>query len=92
MKVELRNEFETDLRRHLAAQRLAGHDLEIVRPVYVSLDLELIVCVRADHYPGDVERDLLDSFSAGYSRSGRKGFFHPDNLSFGEPVRLSAVS
>ena len=83
--------FETDLRRHLGAQRLAGHDLEIVPPRYAPLDIVLIVCVRPDYYPGDVERDLLDVFSAGYTRSGVQGFFHPDKFSFGQPVRLSAI-
>ncbi len=83
--------FETDLRRHLAAQRLAGHDLEIVPPRYVPLDVALIVCVGGEHYAPDVVRDLLDAFSAGYARGGATGFFHPDNLSFGQPVRLSAV-
>ena len=83
--------FETDLRRHLASRRLAGHDLEIVRPFYAPLDIVLIVCVRPDHYPGDVERDLLDAFTAGYTRAGLRGFFHPDNFSFGQPVRLSTV-
>lgn len=83
--------FETDLRRHLAAQRLAGHDLEIIRPFFAPLDIVLIVCVCPDHYPGNVERDLLDSFTAGYTRQGLRGFFHPDNFSFGQPVRLSAM-
>jgi hypothetical protein len=83
--------FEADLRRHLADYRLAGHDLEVVPPRYVPLDIELFVCVCPDHYAGDVERDLLDSFSAHITRDGRLGFFHPDNFSFGNNVLLSPI-
>jgi predicted phage baseplate assembly protein len=84
-------DFEAALRGHLATYRLAGHDLEVVPPHFVPLDIRLYVCVCGDHYPGDVERDLLDAFSSGYSRDGRRGFFHPDNFSFGDNVLLSPI-
>ena len=63
----------------------------MVRPSFVSLSIELIVCVEPDQYAADVERDLLDAFTAGHRRDGRRGFFHPDHFSFGDPVRLSAI-
>ncbi|MGH6649746.1 MAG: putative baseplate assembly protein [Sphingopyxis sp.] len=83
--------FEEALRDHLASFRLAGHDLEIVPPRFVPLDIRLFVCVCADHYAGDVERDLLDIFSATRMRDGRPGFFHPDNFSFGDNILLSPI-
>jgi hypothetical protein len=83
--------FEAALREHLAGYRLAGHDLEVLPPLYAPLDLALLVCVAPDHYAADTERALHDAFSSAYRRDGRKGFFHPDNFSFGEPVRLSRV-
>lgn len=83
--------FEAALRDHLASYRLAGHDLEIVPPRFVPLDIRLFVCVCADHYAGDVERDLLDIFSATRMRDGRPGFFHPDNFSFGDNILLSPI-
>ncbi len=83
--------FEGALRDHLASYRLAGHDLEIVPPRFVPLDIRLFVCVCGDHYAGDVERDLLDIFSAGLMRDGRPGFFHPDNFSFGDNILLSPI-
>jgi hypothetical protein len=83
--------FEEGLRRLLASRRLAGHDLEIVPPRYVPLDIAFYVCVCGDHYPADVERDLLDTFSSGYTRSGQPGFFNPDNFSFGDNVLLSRL-
>lgn len=83
--------FEDAMRDHLASYRLAGHDLEIVPPRFVPLDIRLFVCVCADHYAGDVERDLLDIFSATRMRDGRPGFFHPDHFSFGDNILLSPV-
>jgi hypothetical protein len=88
---EIDDAFASGLREHLASRRLAGHDLQIVAPRYVPLDIRLFVCVRDDHYAGDVERELLDVFSSTRSRDGQPGFFNPDNFSFGDNVRLSRV-
>ena len=73
---------------HLAALH---KDSERMGNAGESLDLALLVCVAPDQYAGDIERALHDAFSSGYRRDGGKGFFHPDNFSFGEPVRLSRV-
>jgi hypothetical protein len=83
--------FEASMRAHLASRRLAGHDLEVVPPHFVPLDIVLYVCVCQDHYPGDVERDLLVAFSSGYTDGGKTGFFHPDNFTFGDNVLLSRI-
>jgi hypothetical protein len=88
---EVDAEFEESLRAHLASRRLAGHDLEVVPPHYVALDIILYVCVCEDHYPGDVEQDLLAAFSSSYAVDGQPGFFHPDNFSFGDNVMLSRI-
>lgn len=83
--------FEEGLRGHLASYRLAGHDLEIVAPRFVPLDIRLFVCVCSDHYAGNVERELFDVFTAGLMRDGRPGYFHPDRFSFGDNILLSPI-
>lgn len=83
--------FEAELRDDLEPVRLAGHDLEIDPPAYVPLDIALAVCVARGHYAADVERALLDVFSADRRADGEPGFFHPDNFTFGTPVRLSRI-
>jgi len=83
--------FETELRAHLEAFRLAGHDLEIDAPRFVSLEIAMTVCVDPRHYRGDVLRASLDAFSNRSLADGTRGFFHPDNFTFGQPVYLSAV-
>ena len=38
---------------------------------------------------GHVKSALLDIFSNGVLADGKLGFFHPDNLTFGQSIRLS---
>ncbi len=49
------------------------------------------MCVAGEHFRSDVERELLDVFSNRDLPDGRRGLFHPDNFTFGEPVYLSAI-
>jgi len=78
-------EFERALRLFLERFRLAGYDLEIDAPVFVPLDLLLMVCVAPGYFRGDVQEELLRVFD------NRSGFFHPDRFTFGEPVWLSRI-
>ena len=84
-------DFEKKLRAHLETFRLAGHDLEIDAPRFISLDIAMTVCVSPRHYRGDVLQALLDVFSNRNLQDGTRGFFHPDNFTFGQPLYLSAV-
>ena len=83
--------FEAELTQFLERYRLAGNDIEIDRPRFVPLDVMLHVCVQPGYFAPDVKLRLLQAFSAGVSPAGEKGFFHPDNFSFGSPVYLSAI-
>jgi hypothetical protein len=83
--------FEEELREFVEPYRLAGHDLEIEGPQYVSLEIEMRVSVLPDYFKGDVKRALLSVFGTGNAPDGRLGVFHPDNFSFGQPVYLSAL-
>jgi hypothetical protein len=83
--------FEADVRRHLEKYRMAGHDLVVDGPRYVSLEVELAVCVRPDYFRSDVKAALLELFSNRQLAAGRCGLFHPDNFTFGQPVFLSPL-
>jgi len=83
--------FEDELRAFLDPFRLAGHDIEIDAPQFVSLQLELTVCVAAGYVRTTVKEALLEVFSNRTLRGGRRGFFHPDNFTFGQPVYLSGI-
>ncbi len=84
-------EFEQDIRAHVERYRMAGHDLEIDGPQFVSLEIDLHVCVASEHFRSDVERELLDILSNRDLPDGRRGLFHPDNFTFGQPVYLSTL-
>jgi hypothetical protein len=83
--------FEHRLRAFLDGYRLAGDDLEIAPPKFVSLDVQLTGCVAPGYVRGDVAKALGEVFSNRRLRDGSVGFFHPDNFSFGQPVYLSRV-
>jgi Baseplate J-like protein len=83
--------FEADLRRFLDPLRMAGHDLEIDSPAFVALELALDVCVRSGYVRANVHEALLEEFSNRRLPNGRVGFFHPDELTFGQTVYLSRI-
>jgi hypothetical protein len=83
--------LEQRARAFLTGFKQAGYDLEIDPPTYVPLEVEIRVCVAADHFTGDVRRAVLAALSNRVLPDGRKGFFHPDNFTFSQPVHLSRL-
>jgi hypothetical protein len=71
--------------------RLAGVDLQVDVPRYVALEIVLGVCVADGYLRSNVRQALLQRFSNGLLPDGTRGFFHPDNFTFGQPVYLSQV-
>ncbi|MFB6941999.1 putative baseplate assembly protein [Streptomyces sp. NPDC060286] len=75
----------------LEAYRRIGHDV-VVRPArLVPLDIALSVCAKPGHQQGQILAELYRVLGRGRLAGGRLGFFHPDALTFGEPVRLSRL-
>jgi hypothetical protein len=84
-------EFSETLAAFLERFRLAGYDLRIEGPIFVPLDIVMTVCVKPGFLASNVEAALLEVFSSRDLPDGRRGFFHPDNFSFGQPVYLSRI-
>jgi len=84
-------DFRARMRAHLERYRIAGYDLEVNVPVVVPLDIKMCVCAKPSYFASDIKKALLRVFSAGVSASGQRGFFHPDNFTFGQPVWLSTI-
>lgn len=89
--LEVDADFKRDITAHVDRFRMAGHDLEINKPHFVSLEIEMHVCVDPDYFRSDVKAALLDLFSNRVLPDGRRGLFHPDNFSFGQTVYLSPL-
>ncbi|MFF2247571.1 putative baseplate assembly protein [Streptomyces sp. NPDC058142] len=75
----------------LEAYRRIGHDLVVGPARPVPLEIALSVCVTPGHQQGQVLAELYRVLGSGRLSGGRLGFFHPDALTFGEPVRLSRL-
>jgi predicted phage baseplate assembly protein len=84
-------EFEATLRAHLEPYRMAGHDLEIDGPRFVALELELEICVEPGYFRSDVAAALLEVLGSRALPDGTRGYFHPDNFTFGQTVFLSPI-
>jgi hypothetical protein len=84
-------EFAEALKAELERYRMAGNDVEVCDPLRVPLDLALRVCVAAGYFRSTVKASLLDVFSSRLRSDGQRGFFHPDNFSFGQAVYLSQI-
>jgi hypothetical protein len=70
---------------------MAGYDLELDAPRFVSLQIEMHVCVKPNYFRSDVKAALLEIFSNQILPDGRRGLFHPDNFTFGQTVFLSPL-
>lgn len=84
---DLREEIEGYLYRY----RRIGHDLRVRPATHVPLQIIIDACVLPHYLRAQVEAALLDVFSNRDLVNGQRGFFHPDNLSFGEGVSLSKL-
>jgi len=83
--------FKGTIRQFVERFRMAGYDLEVDGPRFVSLDIEMHVCVHPDYFRMDVKQTLLGLFSNRLLPNGRRGLFHPDNFTFGQTVYLSPL-
>jgi predicted phage baseplate assembly protein len=85
------NDFKNYLLGYFEQYRLAGEDLQIEGPVYVPLELDLLVQLAADAFRLQVSEGLLQVLSTGTLPDGSTGLFSPDRFTFGQPVYLSPV-
>lgn len=84
--------FEDTLRDYLEPYRLAGHDLEIEPPRPVALEIAMKVRLKPGYFVSAVRRALQEVFSNRVLPDGRRGVFHPDNLTFGQTIYSSPLN
>jgi hypothetical protein len=73
-----------ELQNSLDCIRQVTRDARVLQPDYLDIDLEVDVCVRGDAYPGEVSPRVLRALAP-------PGLFHPDNFTFGQTLRRSAI-
>jgi hypothetical protein len=79
------------LRDHLERARLTGYDLAVTGAVYVPLDLAVEFCVAPGARASDVQQALEQTLGPRDGAAGGRGFFHPDNWSFGDHLHVSRL-
>jgi hypothetical protein len=89
--MRLSQTLERKVRAALNRYRLAGYDIEIRPPRFVPLELDIELCVCRDHFRADVRAAVRDALGDHALPDGRRGFFHPDFFSFGDPLYLSQI-
>lgn len=88
---EVDDTYAATVTEHLERYRMAGHDVRVRAPVFVSLEIDLLVCVNCCHFAADVRAGLAETLGSARRRDGLRGLFHPDNFSFGQTVYLSPL-
>ena len=84
-------ELLDEITAYLAPFRRMGYDLLVAPAEYVPLTVSLTVCVLPNYLRGHVESAVLDALSNRVLPNGSLGFFHPDNLSFGDGIYASQL-
>ncbi len=90
-RAEAAPEFLARMRTDLERFRLAGTDLRVIAPRYVPLDIAMLFFPQTGFSPGEVESRVRQELGASVLPDGRRGFFHPDEFSFSDPVYLSRL-
>ena len=90
-KAEADDALLDEIAKRLHRYRRIGHDVTVKSARLTPLDIAMTVCVHPHYLRGHVKAALLDLFSNRVLADGRKGFFHPDNLSFGKGIYLSKL-
>lgn len=90
-RTDLPPELKQRIKDWVTRYTMAGYDLKITPPIFVPLEIEIVVCVAHDHFRAHVEEALLMALSNQILPDGARGFFHPDNFTFGQPLYLSML-
>ena len=78
------------IERYLQPFRRIGHDVQVVQAEYVPI--ELVMNISCCQLPGGARKAaLLAAFSNSIQPNGKRDFFHPDNLSFGDSIAVSTL-
>jgi hypothetical protein len=85
------SELVNEVTDFLAPFRRMGYDLLVAPAQYVPLSVGVRVCVLPSYLQAHVESAVLDLLSNRVLPNGQLGFFHPDNLSFGDGILLSKL-
>jgi len=82
----LAEQNQIDLIDLLNRRRLAGYESYAPPPWFVSIDLDITVCVADGWLDSDVEEGVLTALADAQNPNGSTGFFYADSFTFGTPL------
>ncbi|MFO0952905.1 MAG: putative baseplate assembly protein [Isosphaeraceae bacterium] len=88
-RTDLPPEMRAEIKAWVERFAQAGYDVEVDPPVFVPLEIEAEVCVARGYFAGQVEEAVLTALSDAVMPDGGRGFFHPDQFTFGQSLHLS---
>jgi hypothetical protein len=88
---QLSPELRKEIANLMDAVRQAGREVFVRDPRYVNIDLIIEICVEPFAYGGQVKAAVLEALLGRKSVRPFKGFFDPDNFTFGTPLRRAAL-
>ncbi len=88
---ELNDELLIEIHAALDPLLMIGDELEVRPPKYVPLLIKVILCAQIDFSCGVLQAELKDEFSSTWTRKGQRGFFHPDEWTFGQELQTSQI-
>jgi hypothetical protein len=88
---QLAREQKRQLADLMDAVRQAGREVFVRNPRFVNLDLEITICVEPSAYAGQVKARVLEALLGRKGARPARGFFDPDNFTFGTPLRRAVL-
>lgn len=83
--------LQSSIDEMLQRYRRMGHDLRVDAAASVPIRLELDLCIHPEYLRAHVLTAVRDALSSRVLAGGVRGFFHPDNLTFGEAIYVSRI-
>ena len=85
------DDFKKRLLLFMEKYRMMCHDVQVESPIFVTLDLDLTICIKPEYYWSHIKTPLLQVLGSKQLADGRLGLFHPDRLTFGQAIYLSSI-
>jgi predicted phage baseplate assembly protein len=80
-----------EIEHNLQPFRRIGHEVRVLPARYVPVEIKLTICVKPGYLRSQVKAALQAVFSTRTLPNQKRGFFHPDNVTFGDGLYLSQL-
>ncbi|HEY4187767.1 MAG TPA: hypothetical protein VGP07_22015 [Polyangia bacterium] len=81
----------TELTSWVDCVRQTSRDVQVRDPRQLAVDLEITICIQPFAHPSEVLAQVQEVLLGPGTGRRIKGVFHPDNFSFGTPLRRSVI-